>query len=55
MKVMVERGSVLDLAFRYPLFGVGAIILVIGMVSKINFLTYLGAGIAIIGAVRSRL
>tara|TARA_Y100000310_G_C20235313_1_gene602148 strand:- start:461 stop:622 length:162 start_codon:yes stop_codon:yes gene_type:complete len=46
---MIEENSVVDLAFKYPIFGLGAIILIIGMFTKNNILTYLGVGIAMIG------
>jgi len=51
---MVERGSVLDFATKSPLFGIGALILIVGMFTKITLLTYIGVGIAMIGALGLR-
>jgi len=46
---MIESNSIVDIATKYPLFGLGALILIIGMFMKINFLTYSGVVIAMIG------
>ena len=51
---MIERGSVLDFATKSPLFGIGALVLIVGMFTRITLLTYIGVGTAMIGALRFR-
>lgn len=49
---MIEENSVADLALKSPIFAIGAIILFIGLFTKIKLLSYSGVILAILGTLR---